>query len=366
MLWNDFNNKILTTKNNSDSSHQHTAHTIANRIMRKENYIIAMFNKDVLDLSIPLIGKGQWLTRMMQDYMIYYGIFGYVFDEKGKFKKRFLKEQHRSSLTLTLQRRFKQMAVLAFILSPILFVYLIVQSFFKLSEEYRQNPALLGARAYSPASAWRMREFNELPHLFNRRLTRSHENAAKYMSQFPNQLLIILARFVSFISGSFATVLLIITLFEEELQQGFEITPNRSALFYIGVFGSILAVTQSLSQENIVHEPQRWMNAVVLDTHYQPNHWRDAAHTITVRDEFSTFFDHKIVLLMYELLSVLLVPLILYTSLSDSAGRIVDFFREFTIHVESVGYICSFAIFDFEKHGNVKVSQVITLVWCQK
>ena len=30
------------------------AHDIVNRIMRKENYLIALFNKDVMDLRIPL------------------------------------------------------------------------------------------------------------------------------------------------------------------------------------------------------------------------------------------------------------------------------------------------------------------------
>jgi autophagy-related protein 9 len=174
------------------------------------------------------------------------------------------------------------------LLSPIIFIYLIVQSFFKLSEvgyamqyitqEYRQNPALLGLRAYSPWATWKMREFNELPHIFNKRLTRSHEKATKYMIQFPNHILIICARFISFVAGSFATVLLVITLFEEEFQQGFEITPNRSAFFYIGIFGSLLAVTQGMTGENTVHEPQRWMNEVVLDTHYLPDEWRDRAH----------------------------------------------------------------------------------------
>ncbi|KAJ3305114.1 autophagy protein atg9 [Kappamyces sp. JEL0829] len=359
MLWKDFAGKIVssydaTLRRMQGTGRKLDAHIIANRIMRKENYLIAMVNKDVLDLTVPGLGRGQWLTRMMQDYIIYYGVFGFVFDEKGAFRKRFLKETNKARLTVGLQRRFQKMALLSLALSPVLFVYLIVQSFFKLSEEYRQNPALLGARAYSPLANWKMREFNELPHIFNKRLTRSHEHATKYMNQFPNHLVVILARFVSFVSGSFATVLVIITLFEEEFQQGFEITPNRSALFYIGIFGSILAVTQGLTLENIVHEPQRWMNEVVLDTHYLPDEWRDRAHLPSVRDEFAGMFNHKLVLLLYELLSVLLVPIILYTSLPNCAGQIIDFVREFTVQVESIGHICSFAVFDFERHGNVK------------
>jgi Autophagy protein ATG9 len=356
MLWSDLVSKIVDTHTESGGKGRLDAIIIANRIMRKENYLIAMINKDILDLSIPFgITKRQWLTRMIEDYVLYYGVFGYLFDTRGRFRKRFLKENYKQRLVRGLQSRFKQMAIISMLLSPILFVYLIIQSFFKLSEEYRQNPALLGLRGYSPLALWKMREFNELPHLFNKRMTRSHENATKYMLQFQNPFIVILARFVSFITGSFATVLLIITLFEEELQQGFEITPGKSAFFYIGVFGSILAMTQTLIKEHVAHEPQRWMNEVVLDTHYLPESWRDQAHQTKVRDEFATMFENKVVLLGYELLSVLLVPVILYTCLSASAPNIIDFIREFTVHVDSVGYICSFAVFDFEKHGNVKV-----------
>jgi hypothetical protein len=64
----------------------------------------------------------------------------------------------------------------------------------------------------------------------------------------------------------------------------------------------------------------------------------------------------KIMIYAQELLSVALTPFVLWFSLPDCAPAIVDFFREFTIHVDTLGYVCSFAVFDFRRHGNVKVS----------
>jgi hypothetical protein len=64
----------------------------------------------------------------------------------------------------------------------------------------------------------------------------------------------------------------------------------------------------------------------------------------------------KIMIYAQELLSVVLTPFVLWFSLPDCAPAIVDFFREFTIHVDTLGYVCSFAVFDFKRHGNVKVS----------
>lgn len=63
----------------------------------------------------------------------------------------------------------------------------------------------------------------------------------------------------------------------------------------------------------------------------------------------------KIVTFANELISVVLTPFILWFSLPECAPAIIDFFREFTVHVDGLGFVCSFAVFDFQRHGNVKV-----------
>ena len=71
-----------------------------------------------------------------------------------------------------------------------------------------------------------------------------------------------------------------------------------------------------------------------------------------MRNEFSHLFENKIVLFVQELLSVFTSPWILWVSLPRRCDKIIDFFREFSVHVDSIGYVCSFAVFDFKRHGN--------------
>jgi autophagy-related protein 9 len=66
----------------------------------------------------------------------------------------------------------------------------------------------------------------------------------------------------------------------------------------------------------------------------------------------------KILIFAQELLSVVLTPFVLWMSLPVCAPAIIDFFREFSVHVDGRGYVCSFAEFNFERHGNVKVRQL--------
>ena len=47
--------------------------------------------------------------------------------------------------------------------------------------------------------------------------------------------------------------------------------------------------------------------------------------------------------------------------MTDNALSIVDFFREYTVQVDSIGHICSFALFDFDRHGDAKVKWLVTL-----
>lgn len=73
-----------------------------------------------------------------------------------------------------------------------------------------------------------------------------------------------------------------------------------------------------------------------------------------MRAQFCQLFDYKISLFFQELLSVLFTPLVLCFSLPTCADQIIDFIREFTVHVDGLGYVCSFSQFDFERHGNQK------------
>ena len=77
-----------------------------------------------------------------------------------------------------------------------------------------------------------------------------------------------------------------------------------------------------------------------------------------VHQKFGELFALKIVLFLQEIVSVVTTPFVLWFSLPPCAPAIVDFFHDFTVWVPGRGYICSFAEFDFKRHGNVKVREL--------
>ncbi|KAG0369691.1 autophagy protein atg9 [Gamsiella multidivaricata] len=336
------------------------AHDIANRIMRKENFMIAIFNKDLIDLSppVPFLRNRTILTRILE-WSLSFCILGYAFDERGQVRKRFLKDTRRGELVEGLRRRFQFMGIATIIFSPFISIYLMLYFFFRYFEEYHKNPSSIGTRQYTPLAKWKFKEFNELPHLFENRINASYPLAMKYINQFPKEKTILVCRFVAFISGSFAAVLALITLFDQELLLGLEITSEKTVFFYLGLFGTIMAVSRGMIPDQTESfDPELLLRGVVEQTHYMPNEWRDKLHTDEVRKQFALLFEYNAVLFLLEFMSLFLTPLILCFSLPSSSERLIDFFREFTVHVDGVGYVCSFAVFDFKRHGNVKVIMV--------
>ena len=343
----------------SQSKQRMDAHDIANRLMRRDNYLIALINKDVLDLTLPLplVRNRQLFSRTME-WNLSLCILDFVFNEQGQVRPYFLKDTHRRALSDSLRRRFMFAGIMNVLCAPFIFVYFLLLFFFRYFNEYQKNPSEIGSRQYTPFAEWKFREFNELWHLFQRRVNMSYPFASRYLDQFPKDKTVQLSRFIAFVAGALASVLALASVVDPELFLGFEITPDRTVLFYLGIFGTVWAVARGgVPEENLVFDPEYALESVTGYTHYLPSHWLGRLHSDEVRSEFATLYKMKLIIFFEEMLSIILTPFVLWFSLPKSSDKIIDFFREFTVHVDGLGYVCSFAVFDFKKEATNPLAQ---------
>ncbi|CAE6444650.1 unnamed protein product [Rhizoctonia solani] len=358
-------NPITSLSSQTDGTNPTTAkldaHDIANRIMRQENYLIALFDRKLLDLRVPLPRllerlippneQKQNLTRALE-WNLRACLLGHLFDHRGTVRGVFLKDKNKQGLASELRRRMIFFGAINFIFAPLIVAYLLMHSFFRYFAEYHKNPSSAGARQYTPYAKWTFREYNELPHIFARRLDNSYPLASEYMDQFPKEKMTIIARFVSFISGSFAAVLILASVIDPDIFLHFEITPGRTVVFYITIFGTILGIARGMVPDaHQVFDPEMILKEVIRYTHYLPKEWEGQLHSKRVHTEFGLLFDTKVTIFLNELVSVMVTPFILWYSLPQHAEKIIDFFRESTWHVEGLGYVCNSAVFDLGRHG---------------
>ncbi|KAM0667847.1 hypothetical protein ACQRIU_003712 [Beauveria bassiana] len=323
----------------SQSKERLDAHDIANRLMRKENYLIAMINKDVLNLSLPIpFLHGRQLFSKTMEWYLHYGILDMAFNELGQVQQDFLRADRRRVLSEKLRQRLFFAGVLNLVFAPVVLAYVIIVYFFTYYNEYQKDPKLAAARKYTALAEWKFREFNELPHIFFERLHMSFPFATRYVDQFPKRMTEDVARSVAFMSGAITAVLAVCTVLDSELFLGFEITKDRTVLFYLGIFGAIWAMTRGMvSEEAAVFNPEYALRNVIEYTHYMPDHWEGRLHSFEVKKEFAELYKMKVVIFLEEVMGIITTPMLLLFALPKCSDQIVDFFREFTIHVDGLG-----------------------------
>lgn len=343
-------NAITANATEVKAKNRLSAHDVANRIMRKENFVIALYDNNILDLSLPVpLLRTCALTKTLE-WNINLCILGFAFNEKGYLKQAFLRESQREYLGEELKKRFVLAGFLNIILSPFLVTYFVLLNFFRYFNEYKTSPGSIGSRQYTPIAEWKFREYNELYHIFQKRMRLSMIIADNYVNQFPNTLLSLTLSFIQFVSGSFVAILGILTIFDPDNFLNFEITPDRTVLFYMTVFGTLWAVCHSsINDEYTVLKPEETLEELVSYTHYAPKEWKGKYHTEDIKNEFCRLYNLRITLLLRELVSIIITPFILWFSLPKNSERIIDFFRECTVYEEGLGYVCKYAMFEATK-----------------
>ena len=348
---------------------QVTSLDIVNRIMRRDNYLIALFNKDILNLNPVLPVRHSLppsLTKVME-WNLNICLMDYVFGEGDQgsddsVKPAFLRDNNRRQHVAELKRRFLYMGIFNLIMMPFTFVFLSIYALFRYGQEYHRNPTQLGARSFSSLAKWKFRDFNELPTFFYARIASCHPFASKYLSFYSQPQLEVIARFISYISGAIALSLTVLTLLDDDILLNFEISPGRSTLWYIGLFGLIWSASRSLipdpRQTNQIevslNTPEKTMAEIVKITHYYPKHWHETGfHSKRVYREFSELYTLRLLQFIMELASIVLAPFILIFQLPRNVSQLLDFFKQFTVHVEGVGKVCTYSMFDFRKLNHV-------------
>ncbi len=294
-----------------------TAHDVANRILRKDNYLVGMVNRGVLPLQpIPFVHLNLFTQTL--EWNLYACIFDAMFDKSFRLRKAFVDDVR------GLQRRFLLCGLLNLALAPFVAAFMLIFFFIKHAEEFHRRPLQAAASAltrdYTRHARWCMREFNELPHVFEARVAASGPDATAYVRHFPSPMLTLFARFVTFIVGSCAAVLCALALLNENILLFYRFGAAQphgahdherggyNLPFLLALFSSILAVSRSfdgLSNASTdapaaTVQPEVLMKSLSAQTHYMPHHWRGNAHKREVYVEFRRIYQYKILLLLQE------------------------------------------------------------------
>ncbi|KAJ8600473.1 hypothetical protein CTAYLR_010244 [Chrysophaeum taylorii] len=334
-------------------------HDVACRIMRKDNYLVAMLNAGILALELPLP------SRLAGRYRLLDALAGRLRLTKTlEWSLHVCILDHpKADDAASLRRRFVIAGLVHVALMPFLAAFMSMRFFLMNAQEWRDNKRYLGPREWSPVARWSFRELNELPHLFEARLAASKPHADAYLRMFPRPVLETVARTVAFFSGALVATLVALAAAVDDAVLLYVTVGDRNLLWYAGAASACLAVARSLggasnadatpAGDKAADDDYEAAMAKVADfTHCFPEEWRAHCHTSDVRDAFARAFRYKFWLFADEIASVVLAPLVLCFSLPRCAPDVVHFIQENTVEVDGFGPVLGHSLFDFDRYGD--------------
>lgn len=340
----DWETIVLKIKEHTECRHINV-YTVASKVMAKDNFLISLINNNVI--------KFNYMTKLME-WNIIFCLINTIY-KNNKIDIDLLSDEEK--LNKTFKIKLKAVSIVNFIFMPFIIIFILFYNIFKYGELFYNNPEAISSRNWTLVSKWKFREYNELYHLFHERLNISNKLANDYVNQFPLKILETFSRLILFISSSIFLLFLVLTIINENLLINLNITPSRPVLWYIGILGSIIALSRNLIKNRLIYYPKEKMDEIKKIINYIPDEWIENSHKIYIKNKFIKLFEYSIVSAIKEFLFILYTPIELW-KLTYKTEDIVDFYVNNTIYENKIGYKCADAIFnknkDYEYDTDIK------------
>lgn len=362
LTWQDVQARIISSKHNFLAQDSHLSELdIHNRILRHTNYMIALINRGILPIyyRVPFIGETTFFTQSFLyncQLLFFRGPFKCIFEENWLISEEVKDAAYRHVVAKKLDRNIVILATINLLLSPVLLVWQILYFFYSNAALVKRDPVVLGLRNWSLYATWFCRHFNELDHQLNDRLNHAYKPAKNYMDAFTSPLFEIIARHSRFIAGSTFAVLLLLTVYDEDVIQVVHLLTIMTGLWLVwsSASGFIPPDIPPRFTKTELYEQ------ILQNIHYVPHNY--PPFTPQARSSMADLFQYKIIKLLEDLLSTVATPYIMIRHLRPRSLEIVDFFRNYTIEILGTGDVCVFSMMNIKENGNPQWQPVITSI----
>lgn len=356
---------------------------IAQRIMRKENFLLAFWNAGLLECTkivFPWSGGSDGTQRHywcgVLEWSFYQCVLNFMFNHKYELRPAFCLDSD------ALKRRLKVCGIVHLCLLPFLLVFMVLHFFLRHAYDSKSDVkkggggGIMGHPRWSSAASWHFREFNELPHAFERRMEPSYKAASEYCKLFgTSEYLAAIGRLLVFFGGAIGGILFVLGVVVNDALLLHVQLWGRNLVWYAGIAGITYSIGKALeptkeatpsASRNIFEDMDTALKNVSEHTHYYPEHWKGRGWDSKVYSSFKTLFDSEVKLFFHELSALVLTPYILYFRLSEKASDICEFClvskAKLVLSTNSssinggggfiAGDVCGFSTFDFDTFGD--------------
>ena len=260
-----------------------------------------------------------------------------------------------------LKRRLVLCGVAHALFMPFLVFFMLLHFAMNNVYDWKSTKQYMGPKDWTLIAKWTFREFNELPHFFEKRLGPSYEAADDYLKLFTqSEIMTTIGRILAFIGGSFGGILLVFAAVNDAILLHVKIG-QWNLLWYVGVMGVVYSAGKSMLPNpeahpryirNLFAEMDSALEKVSTHTHHFPDIWRGRGWDKNTKNIISSMFNNKANIFFEELVALMLAPIILCISLPRCAESICEFVMTSKTSVGGTGDVCGYGTFDFDCFGD--------------
>jgi autophagy-related protein 9 len=326
---------------------------ISQRILRKDNFMVAFFNRGLLDLHIPFIPQLIYCKSL--EWAIYFCVLNYMYNHKFQIRPGFYLDPK------SLRRRFLICGLAHAVFLPFLAFFMVLHFIMQNGYDWKSRKQYLGPKEWSLAARWTFREFNELPHFFERRLGPSYEATEEYLKLFrQSEVTTTVGRILAFVGGAFAALLFGLAAVNDAILLHVKIG-NFNLLWFVGIATMCYSAGKSMLPDpeshtryiwNLNEEMDQALTLMATHTHHYPDTWKRKGYDMKTMSIVKSMFTNKTTIFIHELIALVLAPLILCYSLPRCAEDVCEFVMTIKAEVPGAGDLCGYSTFDFDTFGD--------------
>ena len=110
----------------------------------------------------------------------------------------------------------------------------------------------------------------------------------------------------------------------ESLLINLNISPGRPILWYMGILGTVIALSKTFIQDNFIFYPQEKMNELKDIMCYIPLDWIQNAKDIKTKKKFTKLYEYQVISIFKEFYYTLVSPFTLW-DLTNNIDDIINY-----------------------------------------
>lgn len=241
-----------------------------------------------------------------------------VLDENCFFNRRFTQNDIRFN--------FIFQGILHLLFLPFIIVFISVYWSLSIAEEGRSTKNIGGNRRWSIESYWRFRNFNEYRDEYNKRMIFGLQRVQEYLNMFINPFMNIIMKLTIFITGSFAILLVGISLIIDEQFLTDSYLWDKPLYWYLAILSAIVAGSRGLMNEQKEYMREEYVKIIddiSSHTGMDTSHLKENEHTHLSKKYVQKHITNRLLYIVNEIISLVIAPVILIFYLPIYSGDIV-------------------------------------------